>query len=342
MDKVENQSGFPRLRLWPALPVLIILGLAVHLLIPQISSLERSWSILKGMTWWAFVLAIFSQAFSYLGFGFILCAILNLNQRKLSVLKGAMIAMASASIGLVAGGWVGGAAATFTWVHREDPDGNSAALAGTLPSLLNNGVLVGVAILGTTYLLLLHDLSSTQLIEFVLILLGLGILTVSLVLALRFPNKTTQLALWLSGRWAVIRRKPFKSENTIRSVRQYYSALNTLKNKGWLRPLLGAVANIGFDMLTLYFVFVAVGHQVSLGVLFAGYGLPLILGKIAFLIPGGVGVIEGSMVVLYTSLQVPNEISVVVILGYRLISFWLPTLLGFVSVGYLSRKSSNY
>jgi len=241
----------------------------------------------------------------------------------------------------VAGGWVGGAAATFTWMRREDPEGNSAALAGTLPILLNNEVLVGVALLGTTYLLLLHDLSRAQLIEFVLILLGLGILTVSLVLALRNPKKTTQLALWLAGRWAVIRRKPFEPEDTIRSVGQYYSALNSLKNKGGLRPLLGALANIGFDMLTLFFVFVAVGHQVSLGVLFAGYGLPLILGKIAFLIPGGVGVIEGSMVALYTSLKVPNEISVVVILGYRLISFWLPTLLGFLTAVYLSRKSSN-
>ena len=323
------------------MPVLIILGLAVHLLVPQISSLERSWSIMKGMTWWAFVLAIVSQKLSYLGYGFMLRAIVNLNRKKLSISKGAMIALASASIGLVAGGWVGGAAATFTWMRREDPEGNSAALAGTLPILLNNGVLVGVALLGTTYLLLLHDLSSTQLIEFVLILLGLGILTVNLVLALRFPNKTTQLALWLSGRWAVIRRKPFEPENTIRSVGQYYSALNSLKNKGWLRPLLGALANIGFDMLTLFFVFVAVGHQVSLGVLFAGYGLPLILGKIAFLIPGGVGVIEGSMVALYTSLKVPNEISVVVILGYRLISFWLPTLLGFLAAVYLSRKSSK-
>ena len=31
-----------------------------------------------------------------------------------------------------------------------------------------------------------------------------------------------------------------------------------------------------FDMLTLYFLFVAAGHPVSPGVLLAGYGLPLI------------------------------------------------------------------
>jgi uncharacterized protein (TIRG00374 family) len=105
--------------------------------------------------------------------------------------------------------------------------------------------------------------------------------------------------------------------------------------------VLGAIANIGFDMLTLYFLFVAAGYNVSLGILFAGYGLPFILGKMAFLFPGGVGVIEGSMVALYDSLKVPNAVSVVVILGYRLFSFWLPTLLGFAAAAYLSRKSSS-
>ena len=103
-----------------------------------------------------------------------------------------------------------------------------------------------------------------------------------------------------------------------------------------MRPLLGATVNIGCDMLTLYFLFAAAGYHVGLGVLSAGYGLPFILGKMAFLSPGGVGVIEGSVVMLYESLKVPSEVSVVVILAYRLFSFWLPTLLGLVAAIYLS------
>jgi uncharacterized membrane protein YbhN (UPF0104 family) len=34
---------------------------------------------------------------------------------------------------------------------------------------------------------------------------------------------------------------------------------------------------------------------------------------------------------------VPNDVTVVVILGYRLISFWIPTLLGFPLALYLQR-----
>jgi hypothetical protein len=266
-------------------------------------------------------------------------AILDTNQQKLSVWKGTLITMASVSIGLVAGGWVGGATATYGWIRRENHDGNTAVLAGTLPALLNNGVLVGVSLIGTIYLLLVHDLSKVQLIEFSVILLLLGLMAASLIAALRFPEVATRYVVWLASHWAALRRKPFIPENTISMVKQFVVAWDSLRSGKWLYPMLGAIANIGFDMLTLYFMFIAAGHNVNLGILFAGYGLPLILGKMAFLFPGGVGVIEGSMVALYDSLNVPDAVSVVVILGYRLFSFWLPTLLGFAAAAYLSGKS---
>ncbi len=49
----------------------------------------------------------------------------------------------------------------------------------------------------------------------------------------------------------------------------------------------------------------------------------------AFLLPGGVGVVESTMAALYKGLGVPGSIAVVVILSYRLFSFWIPTLIGF-------------
>ena len=118
-------------------------------------------------------------------------------------------------------------------------------------------------------------------------------------------------------------------------------AWDVLWQGGWHRPVVGAFLNMAFDMLTLDFLFIAAGENVSLGVLLAGYGLPLLLGKVAFIIPGGVGVVESSMAVLYNGMGVPQATTVVVVLGYRLISFWLPTLLGFAAAAYLSQKSSS-
>jgi uncharacterized protein (TIRG00374 family) len=339
MPDNEHHLKPPKIRLWRYLPILIILGLAVHLLLPQITSLENSWSVVQGMIWWAVALAVIAQAISYIGCGFMLHAILDINHQTLSTLKGVLITMGSASIGLVAGGWVGAAAATYGWIHQESHDSDTATLAGTLPALLNNSVLAGVAVIGTTYLLVVHDLTQAQLIAFGVILLVICLLISSIVAALRSPEPVTRLVIQLASRWAALRHKPYESDETITAVRQFIVTWDSLGKGKWRRPALGAIANIGFDMLTLYFLFIATRYNVSFGVLFAGYGLPFILGKMAFLIPGGVGVMEANMVAMYDSLQVPNGISVVVILGYRLISFWLPSLLGFAATAYLRRKS---
>jgi uncharacterized protein (TIRG00374 family) len=341
MTSEEQALKPPKKHYLRYLLLLIILGVAVHLLVPQITTLQKSWSVVKNMVWWAVLLAAIAQILSYIGNGYMLHAIVESNQQKLSVLKGTLIAIASPSIGLVAGGWVGGAAATFGWVKKESRDSNTAILAGTLPAILNNAVLIGVALIGTLYLLLVHDLTNKQLVEFGIILGVLGLLSGVAIAAIRFPGPTIRLAVWLAGHWAKIRKKPYKAEDTVDSVQQFFGAWNSLRKGKWLRPLLGAVINIAFDMLTLFLLFVAAGHPVSPGVLFAGYGLPLILGKMAFMFPGGVGVIEGTMVALYDSLKVPNEISAVVILAYRLLSFWLPVGLGFIAAGYLSGRSGR-
>ncbi|MFZ1039919.1 MAG: YbhN family protein [Anaerolineales bacterium] len=341
MPNHKHPATSPIKRLWRYLPILILLGLAVRLLLPQITTLESSWSVLLGMTWWAVALAAAAQVLSYAGSGFTMHAILDANQQKLSPLKGALITMASASIGLLVGGWVGGTAATYRWVRREGHDGNTATLAGTLPAILNNVVLAGVAVIGTAYLLLVHDLSPLQLIGFGVVLFVLVLMIFGIVNVLRFPETATRFAVGLAGRWAGVRHKPYQAERTVASVTEFIKSWDSLREGKWLRPVLGAVANTGFDILTLYFLFIAARQDVNLGILFAGYGLPFILGKMAFLFPGGIGVMETSMVALYDSLSVPNEVSVVVILGYRLFSFWLPTLLGFAAALYLSRGSSR-
>ena len=340
MTEYEIPLKNPKMPLWRYLLILIILGLAVHLLVPQIAILKNSWSVVQGMIWWAVILAFLAQALSYLGSGFMLHAILEPSGEKLSPLKGIVITMAAFSLGLVAGGWVASAAATYGWIRQEHRNGNTATLAGAVPPLLNDGILVGVAFIGTIYLLVVHDLSNTQLVEFGIVLLVLGLVVAGALVALRTPEKAIRVTVWLASKWAALRRKPFTPDNTIASVNLFFSAWESFRKGNWWKPLLGAIANVGFDMLTLYFMFIAAGYNVNLGVLFAGYGLPFMLAKIAFILPGGVGVVEGSMVALYNSLKVPNAVSVVVILGYRLFSFWLPTLLGFLAAAYLSGKFS--
>jgi len=338
MENQENRPAPPKIRPWRYVPILIILGVGAYVLLPQIDSLQHSWMVVSHMIWWAVAMAVVSQVLSYLGAGYMLHAILDIEHQKLPIWKGALIILGSTSIGLVAGDWVGSAAATYGWVYKENHNGNAAAMAGTLPALLDNVALVVITIAGVLYLLLRHDLGLTQLIEFGIVLLALILLAAAGVLFLRNPKTATRLIIWLAGRWSGLRRKQFTPEPIIAAMNQFIETWHSLRKGNWERPMLGAIANLAFDILTVYFLFIASGHSVSIGTLIAGYGLPFILGKMAFMLPGGVGVVEAGMVAIYDSLKVPNAVSVVVILGYRLFSFWLPSLLGFAAATYLSGK----
>jgi uncharacterized protein (TIRG00374 family) len=335
-----------RHHLWPPLKIrlarylvpLIIIGLAVHLLLPQIASLEDSVSVIRSMSLWLVSLAVIAQVCSYLGSGYLLKVIVDLGQSRLSILRGVLITLASASIGLVAGGWVGAAAATYRWVEKRENTSQEAVLAGILPPLFNNILLVIVTIIGLVYLLIDYHLLGTQMIGYSLFLFLVGLSMLIIVYGMQHQATTETLVLRMVDGLMHFLRRTYDPTPIRNAMENIYMGLALLRNKGWIQPALGSGMNIGFDMLTLYFLFVAAGHAINPGVLLAGYGLAFLLGKIAFVFPGGVGVIESGMTAVYASLGVPNSISVVVILGYRLFSFWLPSILGFAVAGYLQKR----
>jgi uncharacterized membrane protein YbhN (UPF0104 family) len=318
-----------------ALP-LLLLGMAVHLILPQMTALEHSLQVVKRMATWAVVLAVGMQLLSYLGSGYLLRAIATMAGQQLSLLRGTMIFAAAASVGLVGGGPVGNAAVTYRWMRGSGAGGEGAILAGWLPSLLSSAMLVLIGILGVAHLLVVHDLSTLQAVGFGLTLALLGLVAGVALWGVRHRSQLAALAAGASQRWARLRRKAYDPAPAQAAVGRLFSAWDTLRSGGWRGLIVGAAANIVFDMGTLYLLFVAAGHPVSPGILLAGYGLPLLLGKVSFL-PGGVGIVEGTMAALYDGLGVPDAVTVVVILTYRLISFWLPTLLGFPMVPYLQR-----
>ena len=319
---------------------LLLLGLAVHFVLPQIATLEHSLQVLRGMTLWAVALAITAQGLSYLGSGYLLQAITAMAGQRLSVVRGTIIFTAAASVGLSGGGPVGNVATTYRWMRGSGVDAEGAVLAGWLPTLFYNAALLIAGIFGLLHLLILHELTTLQAIGFGLILLLLVVFVGVIVWGVHHRAQLTMLAVQVTGRWAKLRRHPYDPAKAEASTERLFRAWDTLRTGGWRGPALGAILNTVFDMLTLYFLFIAAGHSVSPGVLLTGYGLPLLLGKISFL-PGGVGIVEATMAALYDGLGVPNGVTVVVILVYRFLSFWLPLLVGFPLILYLQRVS-NY
>lgn len=319
------------------LPTLILIGLAVNLILPQLASVEASLHVIKTMVLWSVLLAALAQGISYLGAGYLINSVVAIVNQTIPALKGVVITLAASSIGMLAGGPFGNAAATYRWVRKYGISAEGAGLASTLPTIFNNTILTVLAVAGMLHLLLVHRLSSVQLFAFVLILTLLGLGFAAIHWGIKNRAGFTLIIVRIAAYFARLLHKTYTPAPTETSVSRIFAALEMLGNGGWQRPLLGAVINTSFDMLTLYFFFIAAGYPVGPEILIVGYGLPLLLGKMAFLLPGGIGVVESTMAALYTGLGVPGSIAVVVVLSYRVFSFWIPTMIGFPIAFYLQR-----
>ena len=336
-DRKNSRFSFSK-KSWRYLILMLILGLAVHVLLPQITTLEKSVKVIKEMRWWALGLAVISQVISYFGSGYLIKAIVGVFKQKISPVLGTIITLSSSSIGLVAGGMVGSGTATYRWLRSRNIKAQAAGLAGTLPSLFNNILLVLVSIFGLVHLLIVHQLSTPQIVTFIVILVVLMSLVTLIYWGMKHRTSLTDWVVRLGSRWAGFRKREFEQQNIESSLDDLFEAWDLMLAGAWRGPVMGAGINTLFDMLTLYFLFIAAGHAVSPGVLLAGYGLPLLLGKAAFVLPGGVGIVESTMAALYDGLGVPDSVTVIVVLIYRILSFWLPTILGFPLIAYLQRS----
>jgi uncharacterized membrane protein YbhN (UPF0104 family) len=104
--------------------------------------------------------------------------------------------------------------------------------------------------------------------------------------------------------------------------------------------LLGAIAWWGFDISVLWAMFHAFGSAPPFTVIWMAYFVGM-LGNVLPL-PGGLGGVEGGMIGAFAAFGVDLELSVLAVLAYRGISFWLPTVPGGVAYFQLRRTVARW
>jgi uncharacterized protein (TIRG00374 family) len=91
-----------------------------------------------------------------------------------------------------------------------------------------------------------------------------------------------------------------------------------------------ASADLLFDLLSLDLVFLALRYQPGFGPLAVAYAAANIASAIP-LTPGGLGVIEVTLVAITVGFGAPRATAVLAVLGYRIANFWLPLIPGAVA-----------
>jgi uncharacterized protein (TIRG00374 family) len=93
--------------------------------------------------------------------------------------------------------------------------------------------------------------------------------------------------------------------------------------------LIGALVGWGFDIGALWASFHAFGHPPPPAQLVMGYYVGTLGNTLP--LPGGIGGVEGGMIGSFLAFGVNGSLAVLAVLGYRTISYWLPTLPGMIA-----------
>ena len=317
------------------LVLIITVGFGLHLLLPQIAGLEKSVDSVRALPPALVALAALMQVGNYGGTGLMMYSLAALVGSRLSVIRGTIISVAGASVGLVAGGTVGNSAVTYRWVRGSGTRRLGAALCATIPLLLIHLMLLLVSVIGLVSLFFIGELTAVEVAGFTLVLVILILIFAMALYGMYRPDSLKRRATPWVARYHAWRRQPFDPGDVEDFVDQLVNTGLVLR-KGWHGPAVGAVVNIFFDIATLYILFLAAGYQLPIGVALAGYGLPLLVGRLP-IVPGGVGIVEATMTAIFVALGAPPDATLIATLGYRLFSFWVPTFLGFPLALYLQR-----
>jgi uncharacterized protein (TIRG00374 family) len=249
--------------------------------------------------------------------------------------RATIIQIATSTLSLVPGGTIGCTAAVYRWTRKGGVPSCSAAVTGFVVTLFNAASLLLFGVVSAVLLVGQHRLAGNEAIAVAIVSVGILATIVVGIMAAIWPSWLLFI-LSIARRLSFIRNAPWlqRADDRIARLRATFS---TLRRARWGRPALSAALNMAFDAATLALVFYAAGARVGTATLLAGYGLPIMLGQASFL-PGGLAVTEFSMSALYISLGLSPSVVIASVVTYRLVSLWLPALIGLPLIAYLQLK----
>jgi len=208
-----------------------------------------------------------------------------------------------------------------------------AVLISLVQTFLTNFTLLFFILGGFVSLVVRQELSGLALAAAaVMLALFAGVLGYAMILVLN--RRLRRLTLFWIGRLAhrVLRRfAPGRTPGLVKFWRYQHNLDRGIefllaRKQGMIAP----TAWITFDwVLTsgiLWAAFRAVSHPLPPGLVMVGFGVGLFFSLVSF-VPGGLGIMEGSMTAVFVSLGVPLEKAVVAVLIFRLSYHLIPLII---------------
>lgn len=233
---------------------------------------------------------------------------------------------------LLATGGLSGFAVRMYFFTKLSIPSNSAVLISLAQTFLTNATLLFFIGLGFIYLITAGDLNGYAFaVTSVLMIFFVAAAIVALLLLFR-SRWRRQTLFWLAQITHTLLRRLWPARAPKRThIWRYQFNLNrgiefllARKRQMWA-PLCYIIADWVFTILILYTAFLTLRHPVHLGYVIVGFAVGIVLTFVT-VIPGGLGVMEGSTAAMFASFGVPFETAVLAVLLFRLTYSLLPLL----------------
>jgi len=322
---------------------LVVFGVVVYLFWPLIGELRKTADLFLHAHWGWLTAIFLLQLLSYSFLTELHLLLLSAFQGKINFWRMMAIlpAMAFIEVAIPSGG-------TSGLVLRARLLGKSGFTpeASTFTLLLETAFL-GTAMLvlsasGLWYLLNSGEFTPRHTIWLILLAMVVFILVALVLWSGAKRERALKIALRLANPWnrlaPKLHLKSVPPEEISTRVDRFYDGLAHLRHRSQI-PFFGvAFIRVFLDIASLEACFLAFSYSISPGILLTGYGMMQALSVLGIL-PGGLGLADASLAVIYARLGAPGAVAVAAALAYRLIAYWGLRFIGFISWQILEGKS---
>ncbi len=322
-------------RAWPVTRYLVGIGgvaIAVWVLSSHTDELSGITAVFDHVNWWWILGAVGAEALSFLSFTAMEYQLLSAGggfTPPVSPLFRMTLASQALTNSLPAGNVVS-TVYGFRWFRRFGADETLAvwAMVGTVIASM-----VSLSLVATVGLTLATEEGAS--LDLVPVLFGVLVVTIAVGVLFVYERPLLVVLPWVLRASQLILRRPRGDITDLadRIVRQL-----TAVKLGWRQviTIVGCgMANWLFDCACFALMFLAIGASIPSKGLLLAYGAGQ-LAAVLPITPGGLGVVEGSITIALVAFGGAHVTTVDAVLLYRLVSFWLVLVVGWLLVGELA------
>jgi uncharacterized protein (TIRG00374 family) len=203
---------------------------------------------------------------------------------------------------------------------------------------------VAVALFGLGYLLQLGRVTAGE----IALLAGLALLTGFLLWygwrLVSVPHRALALLERLAGFWNRLASRfgwrRLRPDALERRLEAFHQGLLELSNVPRWKFLAAAAGRTLLDVASLGACFALLGHLIRPDILLLSYGILMVISTLA-IIPGGLGLADVTLPVVFSRFGVPGSVALAAGLTYRLLAFWLVRFIGFTAWQVLESRTGR-